>query len=259
MDPGLDISGSGSEWSLGSEVGGAAGSDDELWDWDDDQHGAEQVLADGDGGLWRHREGRKEKVANKIRARMDMEERIRDLQFEGETEFQATYKLNIEEFRRLAQRFGEWLDLVEHKAVCSSGSLVSAELRLSMAMRFFAGGHVRDICHMHGVHNSTFYKAVWQFVDFVNFDIPLQYPLHDEAALDGIASGFNNITRGVISKCAGAIDGIAIQIKCPKLYDTPNPMHFYNRKGFYAYVMQGVCDAKLRCVSSDHHLHARQP
>ena len=81
MDTDLDISGSGSEWSLGSDLGSVAGLDDELWDWDDDQHGAEQVLADGgtDGDLWKHREGRKENGASKIRARVDMEERIRDL------------------------------------------------------------------------------------------------------------------------------------------------------------------------------------
>ena len=126
---------------------------------------------------------------------MSMEERIRQLQFEGESEFKATYKLGIGQFMSLARRLDYWLDSDPSKAVNSSGSPVSAELRLSMAVRFFAGGQVKDICHMHGVHNSTFYKVVWQVVDFINFYFPLAYPINDPAVIERTARGFSNITR----------------------------------------------------------------
>ena len=122
-----------------------------------------------------------------------------------------------------------------------------------MALRFFAGGQVKDICHMHGVHNSTFYKVVWQVVDFINDYFPLAYPINDHAVIERTARGFSNITRGIVQRCAGVIDGIAIKIRCPKTFDTPNPMQYYNRKGFYAYVMQGVCDADLRYAQPVHY------
>ena len=209
--------------------------------------------------LWQHQPGRKKKSANKHRVRMDMQERIRQLEAEGENEFQETYKLTIPKFKEMAANLDTWLDLQKSKAVSSSGSSVPAELRLSMALRFFAGGHVKDIIHMHGVHKSTFYKSVWEVVDFLNETIPLSFPLYNRVKLEEIAKGFSIKTNGAITKCVGALDGIAIKIKCPRTVDTANPMHYYNRKGFYAYVLQGVGSSDLRllyisatCVGSTH-------
>ncbi len=69
----------------------------------------------------------------------------------------------------LATALHDYISMVSHKGVCSRGSYMSAQLRLSIFMRYIAGGHVKDIIHiMHGVHNSTFYQAIWQVVDFVN-------------------------------------------------------------------------------------------
>ena len=171
---------------------------------------------------------------------MDMDERIKKMEEEGEAEFQRTYKVTVPTFKRLAQELHQSLDLD------SDVRCISAELRLSMALRYFAGGHQNDICKMHGVHNSTFYKVVWQVVDFINSTMRLSFPLYDQEKLQDVASGFSRVTNGVIRKCAGAIDGIAVQIKCPGTADHSNPMQFYNRKGFYAWIMQGVCDANLR-------------
>ena len=206
----------------------------------DDDSDDDRVIVEG-RTLWRHRPGRKEKAGNKKRARMDMSERIRKLAGEGDDEFKSTYKLSLPEFKRLAAELDRWLNKDKKKA-----GYVSSELRLSMALRYFAGGQQKDICQMHGVHNSTFYQALWQVVDFINGTIPLYYPLNEEDELQKVADGFSQLTAQAIPKCAGVIDGIAVQIKCPSTADTSNPMHYYNRKGFYAYVMQGVCDANLR-------------
>ena len=197
--------------------------------------------------LWRHAEDRPPRSANKQRRRMDMEERIAHLEDEyGPNEFQETYKVSVPEFRDLAMALEDYMAMVSHKGVCSSGSAVSAQLRLSMFLRYVAGGQVKDIIHMHGVHNSTFYQAIWQVVDFINDTIPLAYPLGDDSTLKSIADGFCVITRGVITKCGGCLDGIAIKIRCPRTCDTANPMQYFNRKGFYAFVLHGVYDHKLR-------------
>ena len=221
-----------------------------LWDSTDEEDpecDKEDAVVQEGRRLWMHSEDRPPRSGNKKRMRMDMEQRIAHLEEDyGPREFQETYKVSVPEFRALAAALRDYIALVSHKGVCSSGSYVSAELRLSMFLRYIAGGQVKDIIHMHGVHNSTFYQAIWQVVDFVNNTIPLAYPLGDNSKLKSIAEGFCVITKGVITRCGGAIDGIAIKIRCPKTSDTANPMQYFNRKQFYAFVLQGVCDHKLR-------------
>ena len=250
----MDADDSSSEFSEYSDFSDLSNITEALWDTSDEE-GEEDDNCDAEDSpvvqegrrLWVHAEDRHGKAANRHRMRMDMEDRIRGLETNyGPTEFQETYKVTVPEFKALATSLAEYIGLVTHKAVCSSGSYVSAELRLSMFLRYLAGGQVKDIIHMHGVHNCTFYKVVWQVVDFINNTIHLSYPLGDESILKCVADGFCVITKGVIRNCGGAIDGIAIKIRCPRTSDTANPMQYFNRKGFYAFVLQGVCDHRLR-------------
>ena len=44
--------------------------------------------------------------------------------------------------------------------------------------------------------------------------------------------------------CVGALDGIAIPLEKPR--HVPNPASFYNRKGYYALLVQAVVDARCR-------------
>lgn len=72
----------------------------------------------------------------------------------------------------MASALEDYITTVTHKAVCSNGSYVFAELRLSMFLRYIiGGGKMEDITHIHGVHNITFYKVVWHVVEFVNIAI----------------------------------------------------------------------------------------
>ena len=59
--------------------------------------------------------------------------------------------------------------------------------------------------------------------------------------------------------CCTVIDGYAIQITKPKLRHCPNPASYYNRKGFYALILQAGCDfnriftfASITCAGSTH-------
>lgn len=47
---------------------------------------------------------------------------------------------------------------------------------------------------------------------------------------DLFSRGGRNPLRG----CLSAIDGIAVKIQRPSVQDAPNPMSYYNRKGFFA-------------------------
>jgi hypothetical protein len=46
--------------------------------------------------------------------------------------------------------------------------------------------------------------------------------------------------------CVGAIDGMAVKIAKPRPKDTPAPRHYFNRKGFFAVVLQAVCDGNRK-------------
>lgn len=64
-----------------------------------------------------------------------------------------------------------------------------------------------------------------------------------------VCVGFEAISKGVFRGCVGCIDGLCVRIQRPPnggKNGVPNPAKYYNRKGFHALQMQGVCDAKRR-------------
>ena len=44
---------------------------------------------------------------------------------------------------------------------------ISSEARLSMALRWFAGGEASDIFQIHGVAYGEVYRSVWRIVDAI--------------------------------------------------------------------------------------------
>jgi DNA-directed RNA polymerase specialized sigma24 family protein len=78
-----------------------------------------------------------------------------------ESQFRLRYKIRSGRFKEIA-------DTIRHdvqasnarKAMASSGGIISAELRLSMALRYIAGGHYVDIADMHGVSTQEVHKSL---------------------------------------------------------------------------------------------------
>ena len=68
---------------------------------------------------------------------------------------------------------------------------IPSELKLSLAIRYFAGGDPYDLMISHGVSLSSVYNSVWQVVDAVNAceDLVIEFPTDHEAQKD-IAEGF---------------------------------------------------------------------
>lgn len=62
----------------------------------------------------------------------------------------------------------------------------------------------------------------------------------------GIAAGFDKLGQGVMTGCVGAVDGVALKINRPRPGCAGNPKEYFNRKGFYAVVLQAICDHKRR-------------
>ena len=61
-----------------------------------------------------------------------------------------------------------------------------------------------------------------------------------------IQSGFDRAGHGILTGCVGALDGIALRIQRPRLKDAGDPSEYFNRKGFYALVVQALCDYDKR-------------
>jgi hypothetical protein len=68
----------------------------------------------------------------------------------------------------------------------------------------------------------------------------------DWPALQSIASEFAKRTDGIYNGCIGALDGLALRVKCFTMSEVPDPGNYYCRKGFYALNVQAICDRKKR-------------
>jgi hypothetical protein len=54
----------------------------------------------------------------------------------------------------------------------STGGFVPYSLRLSMALRYMAGGSALDIMYLHGVGRSTFYACLWPTLRAIDAGLP---------------------------------------------------------------------------------------
>jgi hypothetical protein len=190
---------------------------------------------------------------------MDWAERCAEL---TDAEFRRTYRMDKSAFRHLLEVLAPSLSGDVPMAVRSSGSAVAPALQLSMTLRYLAGGSYLDITQMHGVHTSTMFACVHRVIKAIN-DAPelrITFPADDPGALADLAAGFSrsrDYHADRLPGCVGALDGIALQIKRPVA--CPTARSFYNRKGFFAYAAQGMCDSRYRftywsclCAGSTH-------
>ena len=83
-------------------------------------------------------------------------------------------------------------------------------VRLSMTLRWLAGGQVNDIYRMHKVSKSEFYKSLWVTVDAINThpDFVMKFSF-DPEVLKGIEAGFRAKVR-LFSHIAGQVQSHAI-------------------------------------------------
>lgn len=83
------------------------------------------------------------------------------------------------------------------------------------------------------------------------FDFPLHGWLENEDwdSLERCSELFAAASGGVFRGCIGALDGVAIKIRCPTVSDIiSDPGNYYCRKGFYALNVQAICDKLRRFV-----------
>ncbi|KAG7353530.1 DDE superfamily endonuclease [Nitzschia inconspicua] len=126
--------------------------------------------------------------------------------------------------------------------------------RLSMALRWFAGGDPLDIFQVHGVAPEQVYISVWIVVDAINQcpTLQIKFPTsHEEQRR--IADGFRTKSKVGFPNCVGCIDGMLVWISKPNQRSTLQteigPGKFYcGRKKKFGVTLQAICDHKRRFI-----------
>ena len=154
----------------------------------------------------------------------------------------------------------EWL--LSHKATKPStynatnalGGVLSGEVKIAIMLCIMAGASYLDVLFVYGISTATVYSVFHKAAAWMpsTFQFPLMKRIassKDEETLKSIAEGFASASGGVFRKCVGALDGVAIKIKCPVtsnlIRDSGN---YFCRKGFYALNIQATCDKSRRVL-----------
>ena len=131
---------------------------------------------------------------------------------------------------------------------------IPAATKLSVALRFFAGGDPLDIMITHGISHPSVYKCVWSVVDAVNSSkcLDIKFPSTHEEQL-AIADGFRKKSAANLDSCVGAIDGMLLWTtkirldECDAMHVGQGKFHC-GRKGKYGLCFQGTCDHNRRFI-----------
>jgi hypothetical protein len=165
-----------------------------------------------------------------------------------ERSFLAEYRLESQSFDILVQLLGSTLqsnhEMANLTAIRCQSEPISAESRIAAALIMLAGGRYVEAMRTHGFAKSTVYSNLHDVVAAINScpQLDIRYDIQ-AASVSEMAEGFKGRSQcKVFEYCCGAIDGLAIKIKCPK--KVLNQCHYYSgSKKFYCLNMQAVCDA----------------
>lgn len=164
-------------------------------------------------------------------------------------DFRTAYRMDCQAFGKLLEILR---DKLKKKTRRGPNGPLPDELRLSAALRYFAGGSYLDIVLSHGISRSTLFECVWDVVEAVNmsqelnFCFPSDYNVQRE-----VASEFAKKSKVGFSNCVGCIDGVLIWTDKPsdrqcKISKVDSGKYYCGRKGKYGFNMQAVCDSKRR-------------
>jgi len=151
--------------------------------------------------------------------------------------FARLYRMSKEAFEQLADE----LLMNQDKVLRSCGLL-----RLSITLRWLAGGSYLDLAMTHQQSISSVYHYIDTTLSSIDRAFNMKFPYDDPNWLAKSSMGFSRNGKSPLSGCCAALDGIAIKIEEPSATDVKNPSTYYNRKGFFALNIQALCDSTYR-------------
>lgn len=130
----------------------------------------------------------------------------------------------------------------------AENGIIPTPTKISVALRWFAGGSACDMALVHGISHSDVFNCVWKVVDAVNKceEMAFSFPTNHEAQ-HKIARGFQRKSVANFDKCCGAVDGILIWMERPSENSCKEagcgPKKFFcGRKKKFGMNMQGTVD-----------------
>ena len=132
----------------------------------------------------------------------------------------------------------------------TSKYLIDTTMRLSIAIRFFAGADPIDLMLIHEVGLVSVYYSVWCVIDAINQTKELDYKFPNHNEQRHIAECFFRMSGAGFNKVIGAIDGIVICIIMPSLFfcrllKCDQKSFRRHRKDKFGLNMQAICDHLL--------------
>lgn len=172
-------------------------------------------------------------------------------------EFRKSYRMELASFYKLHYMLKPQLDLEffpgggGYRDPDATKYLISTKLRLSIAIRFFAGASYHDLKLLHGVSMSTVYRSVWGVVDAVNKTQGMSFSFPDAEGQRKIANGFLRKSGAKFDKVVGAIDGLLIWMTKPSFafcrkVNVGEANWRCHRKDKFGFNMQAICDHNLK-------------
>ena len=98
----------------------------------------------------------------------------------GEYYMRRAYRMDERAFWTLHSMIEEHLQTsVRSAAGGTPNGIIRSELKLSIALRYLAGGDPLDIMISHGVSHSSVFESLWQVVDAINMceALKISFPL----------------------------------------------------------------------------------
>ena len=88
---------------------------------------------------------------------------------------------------------------------------IETDLKLSIALQYFAGGDPYDIMISHGVSHSIIIECIWEVVDAVNQTsrLAIQFP-NSYKTQKKMAEEFQAKSQSNFNSCVGCIDGMLV-------------------------------------------------
>jgi hypothetical protein len=139
------------------------------------------------------------------------------------------------------------------------GGPLPGEIKVAIMLRILGGASYLDLLAIYGIVHRTVYDSFHEAIGWVcsTFHFPLKDWIMNKntESLDRVGEAFGVATGGLFKSCIGALDGVAIKINNPTVYNLiSDPGNYFCRKGFYALNVQAICDRHKRVlwVSTGH-------
>jgi DDE superfamily endonuclease len=134
----------------------------------------------------------------------------------------------------------------------AKNGIIPSPTKVSVALRYFAGGSAYDIATTHGISHTDVFRSVWKVVDAVNKCSELSFNFPDNHAEQRkIAAGFQQKSKAQFTGCCGCIDGILIWMEKPsekscEEAECGGKKFFCGRKKKFGLNMQAIVDHHKR-------------